>query len=137
MLKISSRITIPTHEFEWQTTRAQGAGGQHVNKNDTAVQLIFNIQTSSLPDFYKQRLLASKDCHITTGGKIIIKAQDSRSQYQNKALALERLREIIIEAVKVQKKRRATRPTRASQTRRMDQKSRHGDKKANRRKPEF
>jgi len=137
MLQLSSRVTIPDHELEWQATRAQGAGGQHVNKNDTAVQLIFDIGASSLPDFYKERLLKCRDHRLTDGGKLIIKAQESRSQYKNKSIALERLKEIILEAIKVEKKRRATRPTRASQRRRMDCKSKHSDKKANRRKPDF
>lgn len=137
MLQLSARVAIPDHELEWQATRAQGAGGQHVNKNDTAVQLIFNIHTSSLPDFYKERLLRCNDHHLTEGGKLIIKAQESRSQYKNKHHAVEKLREIILEATKTRKKRRPTQPTRASQRRRMDSKSKHGDKKANRRKPDF
>lgn len=137
MLRLSSKAVIPDHELEWQATRAQGAGGQHVNKNDTAVQLIFDIRASSLPDFYKQRLLNCNDHRLTDGGKLIIKSQESRSQFKNKQDALEKLREIIVEATKVQKKRRPTRPTRASQRRRMDNKSKHSDKKANRRKPDF
>ncbi|WP_343219094.1 alternative ribosome rescue aminoacyl-tRNA hydrolase ArfB [Cerasicoccus maritimus] len=134
MLQISARVTIPAHEIQWNMVRAQGPGGQHVNKTSTAAQLFFYVKESSLPDFYKERLLRHRDHRMNEDGAIVIKVQDTRSQETNKAIALERLREIILAATKVQKKRRATKPTRGSQIRRVDKKKQHGEKKALRRK---
>lgn len=137
MLQISSKVTIPAEDIDWQMIRAQGPGGQHVNKSSTAVQLFFDIGASSLPEFYRERLLRHTDHRITENGLIIIKAQDSRSQEKNRETALQRLREIILAATKVQKKRRVTRPTLGSQKRRVEHKKQQGQKKANRRKPDF
>ena len=95
MLSISTHVTIPDEEIELAAVRAQGAGGQHVNKVSSAIHLRFDIVASSLPPFYKERLLAVRDHRVTREGVIIIKAQDSRSQERNRALALDRLRELI------------------------------------------
>jgi len=133
MLQITSRLTLPDDELEWQAIRAQGAGGQNVNKVSSALHLRFDIGASSLPDDIKQRLLSQRDQRITGDGILVIKAQRYRTQEKNRADALERLRELIVAASRVQKKRKATKPTRASQRRRMDSKTKHGKLKRLRR----
>ncbi len=134
MLYISSNVSIADREISFSAIRAQGAGGQNVNKVATAIHLRFDIQASSLPEFYKERLLKlSRQC-ISRDGVIVIKAQQFRSQLQNREAALRQL-QLLIQSVAVsQKKRRPTRPTRGSQKRRMDSKTKHGKTKALRRK---
>ncbi len=134
MLYISSNVSIPDTEISFSAIRAQGAGGQNVNKVSSAIHLRFDIQASSLPEFYKQRLLKLKRQWISKDGVIVIKAQQSRSQLQNREAALKQLQKIIQSVAVTPKKRRPTRPTRSSQKKRMDKKTKHGQIKALRRK---
>ncbi|WP_347274520.1 alternative ribosome rescue aminoacyl-tRNA hydrolase ArfB [Candidatus Kuenenia sp.] len=126
MVKISNKVTIPIDEISMHPIRAQGAGGQHVNKVATAVQLRFDINASSLPDFYKERLLSLRDRRISGEGVIVIKAQKYRSQDKNKEDALNRLRDFIKSAVIVQKKRKPTKPKKAAKEKRLESKTNRG-----------
>ncbi|MCP5326742.1 MAG: aminoacyl-tRNA hydrolase [Oceanospirillaceae bacterium] len=130
MLFISDRISLSDTEIDMQAIRAQGSGGQNVNKVSTAIHLRFDIRASSLPDFYKERLLALNDYRISKDGVIVIKAQEYNSQEMNRQAALARLANLIREAAVVQKARRPTKPSRSSQQKRLQQKNQRGQIKA-------
>ncbi|OGT90066.1 MAG: class I peptide chain release factor [Gammaproteobacteria bacterium RIFOXYA12_FULL_61_12] len=136
MFRISHQISIPDEEIEFSAIRAQGSGGQNVNKVSSAIHLRFDIRASSLPALCKQRLVRLCDRRITSDGVIVIKAQQYRSQEQNREDALERLRELIEGALQPRKKRIATKPTKASRERRLEGKKRQGETKALRGKVE-
>ena len=130
MIMISRSVSIPDEEISLTGVRAQGAGGQHVNKASTAIHLRFDIKASSLPEFYKERLLAASHHLISADGVVIIKAQEYRSQEMNREAAISRLVALITELTAVQKSRRETRPTRASKERRLASKAQKSSVKA-------
>lgn len=137
MLQISKKVAIPISDIEISAIRAQGPGGQNVNKVSTAVHLRFNISGSSLPDFYKHRLLKLNDRRITREGVVVIKAQQYRSQDKNKEEALKRLQGLIKSVAVSPKKRTPTKPTLSSQKRRLDRKGKRGKVKTLRKKVSF
>ena len=130
MITLSEQLNLPDNEVDIQAIHAQGCGGQNVNKVATAIHLRFDIHAASLPEDLKQRLLSLNDQRISKEGVIIIKAQTFRSQEKNREDAIHRLTALIKTVMKQPKKRRKTKPTKASQRRRMDNKTRHGRKKA-------
>ena len=137
MLFISHNVSIPNHEIDMQAIRAQGPGGQNVNKVSSAIHLRFDIKLSSLPSFYKEKLFAMNDYRITKDGVIIIKSQEYKSQEMNRQAAQERLVALIRQATAVQKTRRPTKPSRSSKQKRMNKKTQRGQTKRLRSKVKF
>lgn len=137
MLKISEQVIIPSSEIDISAVRSSGAGGQNVNKVATAIHLRFDILESSLPDFYKEKLLKLNDSRISTNGVISIKAQQFRTQLQNKEDALIRLKNLIKSVSIPKKKRFVTKPSKGAKRKRLDNKAKRGQLKASRRKVDY
>ena len=128
-IRISAQLSIPDSEIVISAVRSQGAGGQNVNKVSSAIHLRFDVRASSLPESCKQSLLSLRDQRLSKDGVIVIKAQQYRTREKNLEAAIDRLRDMISQATTRAKKRRATKPTRSSQQKRLDRKSRHGRNK--------
>jgi ribosome-associated protein len=137
MLKISEQVIIPSSEIDISAVRSSGAGGQNVNKVATAIHLRFDILESSLPDFYKEKLLKLNDSRISSNGVISIKAQQFRTQLQNKEDALIRLKNLIKSVSIPKKKRFVTKPSKGAKRKRLDNKAKRGQLKASRKKVDF
>ena len=135
MLFITSNISIADTEIDFTAVRSQGPGWQNVNKVSSAIHLRFDVRASSMPEIYQERLLKLSDHRITKEGVVVIKAQRYRSQDKNRAEALQRLQDLLQSVTHNPKVRRATKPTRGSQLRRMDKKTQHGKKKTMRSTP--
>ena len=136
VIHITPTLTIDDSELEWSAIRAQGPGGQNVNKVANAALLRFDVRASSLPEACKAALLARRDRRLTADGVLVIRAEEFRSLEQNRVAALARLTELVVAAATPRRRRRATRPTRGSVQRRLDTKTRRSRTKALRRKPE-
>jgi ribosome-associated protein len=137
MLKISEQVNIPISEIDISAVRSSGAGGQNVNKVSTAIHLRFDVLASSLPDRYKEKLLELNDSRISTDGVIVIKAQQFRTQEQNKEDALNRLKNLIKSVSIPPKKRFVTKPTKGAKRKRLDSKVKRGQLKASRKRVDF
>ncbi len=134
MLQISKHLAVPEAEIEVRAIRAQGAGGQHVNKVSSAIHLRFDIKASSLPDLCKEKLLLMNDQRVSGDGVVVIKAQRFRSQDHNRQDAYDRLRDVIRSGTVTRAKRTVTKPTKGSRARRLERKAKHGKQKALRRR---
>ncbi|MGL5875864.1 MAG: alternative ribosome rescue aminoacyl-tRNA hydrolase ArfB [Xenococcaceae cyanobacterium] len=137
MLKISEQVIISIAEIDMSAVRSTGAGGQNVNKVSTAIHLRFDIKASSLPELYKEKLLKLSDSRISTDGVIVIKAQQFRTQQQNKEDALNRLKDLIKSVSIPPKKRFVTKPNKGAKRKRLDSKVKRGQLKASRKKVDF
>lgn len=137
MLFINESVSIAEEEIEFKAIRAQGSGGQKVNKTSCAIHLSFSIAASSLPDTYKSALFKLSDQRISSDGTIVIKAQKYRSLEKNRHDALARLQHLILKAVEVKKPRKQTKPSKNSQRKRMDRKTKHSQLKQTRKKIDY